>query len=132
MRIPNRSRLQELLHLTEIQADEVHSWMCVYNQMIDMLEEIPEATQKWINRCYNRPSDDEIILSCIAAIISNNSSYYLELCYPEEQDSWKSYKHGPTYVGFDMGDVYAITLICNTETGDFTLQSWANLLETLL
>ena len=81
-------------------------------------------TEVWISQCYNRPSDDELIMHAIDAVLENFGVEALG------SDLGGFYRHAPQYSYSNTGDSYAATVILDNETGRFIVSSWGDLVES--
>lgn len=80
-------------------------------------ESIPE-TQQWIDQCYNRPSDAELMMHAIDAVLENHG---VELLGSSDGNGEYAYSN--------PGDPYIGTIIQNWETGEFFVGCWSDLVE---
>ena len=82
-----------------------------------------DAVSDWVNRCYNRPSDDELVFEALNSVLG---------MYGEEaiEGRWVDRYHGEIQaVYLNTGDKYAMTLLLDHETGHVHLTSWRDWVE---
>lgn len=72
-----------------------------------------DATEQWVRQCYHRPSDAELIMHAIDAMLENHGVEYIN----------------ERYAYSNTGDSYAATIIYDNETGRYAVGSWGDLVE---
>ena len=82
-----------------------------------------DATAAWINECYNRPSDDELIMHAVNAVLDGHG---IETFGPE---LGSYYGYGQRYVYVNMGDVYNGTVIYDRENNRYRISTVGDIVE---
>jgi len=83
-----------------------------------------ESVQKWIRECYNRPSQDELIMEALNEVLDGCGPEAIE--GSEYVDSYHRY-FVASYV--NMGDTYAGTVILDHRSGRYLLGTWGGFVE---
>ena len=119
MNYPSVKTIESKLDLDRETAKKIRGLM---DGSID--PETVEHTEQWVRQCYNRPSEDELIMDAIDSVLFN--------CGVESlgDDLGSFYRYAPQYSLSNAGDTYATTVILNNETGRFSIGSWGDLVES--
>lgn len=80
---------------------------------------VPE-TQVWVDACYNRPDDTELMLHAADVLLGTHG---VESLGPVDTRS------GPPFAYLNTGDTYADTVVYNSETRRFMVCSWGDIAE---
>jgi len=83
-----------------------------------------EGTIRWLNSCYNWPSDDEIRMSMLNDLLGGFGVECID-----QQDDWLSYEDGPRWEYVNQGDTYALTIVRDNERGTYRVCSWGDIAE---
>ena len=82
-----------------------------------------ETVEAWVRRCYNRPSDAELIGKALNEILDGCGVEAIRGRYVD------SYHIDIQAVFIELGDSYDATLLLDHETGDWTVTSWGDWVE---
>jgi hypothetical protein len=80
--------------------------------------------ESWVRRCYNDPSDNELIME---SINEETGGFGVEAIRGRHVDNYH-YDIQATYV--NQGDTYDLTILLDHETGNFVLTSWGDWVES--
>lgn len=84
--------------------------------------EFYEAVRTWVNQCYNKPSEDELRMCAINAILEGYGVESLE-------GEWRNdYWANIVAVYVNMGDTYLPTIVQHRDQG-WLVSSWGDLVE---
>lgn len=119
-RAPSAKRLCAELHITPDQARRVRALI-----KGDLDPEKVDATATWIDQCYHRPSDSELVMHAIDASIETHGVEGLG----EIDSDWFGLYRIPKFEYCNTGDSYAATICRNNETGSYFICSWGDLAE---
>jgi hypothetical protein len=83
-----------------------------------------EAVSNWVGQCYHRPSDDELIMAALNAVIGGYGTEVVRGRYVDNyhQDIQASY--------INTGDTYSTTILLDHETGNYQVTTWGDWFET--
>jgi len=79
------------------------------------------ATKDWIDECFIRPFDDELIMHAIDAVLENFGIKSMG------ENLGSFYRFASQYSYSNPGDNYAGTVILDNETGRFIICGWADI-----
>ena len=82
-----------------------------------------QAVSKWVAQCYNKPSDDELIMEAINEIIDGFGTEAIRGRYID------SYHQDIQAAFVNMGDTYTTTILLDHETGRYQITSWGDWVE---
>ena len=82
--------------------------------------EIYQSVQDWLGQCYNRPSEDELIMTAANEIMDGSG---LEVIRGRSIDNY-SVDVQAVYV--NTGDTYSTTLLLDNETGRYQVTTWGD------
>ena len=119
MNYPSIKTLETRLNISRTDAKIVRGLM-----KGDIEPETIPSTNEWVNQCYNRPSQDELIMHAISCVLD---LYGVE-AMGESLGSY--YRHAPQYSYVNSGDTYACTVILNNESGRFIVSDIGTLIES--
>lgn len=91
----------------------------------DLDPEFIEATADWVRQCYHRPRHNELVMHAVNAVLDGHGVEAIRA-----EHAWVDSFHGDiiaTYVNF--GDTYCLTVVLDSETGEFILTSWGDFYE---
>lgn len=80
---------------------------------------VPE-TQGWVDACYNRPSDHELVLHACDVLLGTHG---VESLGPGDL------RYDPPFEYLNTGDSYALTIVYDTQDRRFFLSSWGDIAE---
>ena len=87
--------------------------------------ETVEAVDRWVRQCFNRPSDNELKMEALNAVLD---CYGVEALRNEDAD-WDSY-HGDIVATYlNTGDTYSTTVLLDRE-GEFHITSYGDWIES--
>ena len=82
-----------------------------------------DAVSDWVNRCYTRHSDDELVFRALNSVLGTFGVEAIE-------GRWVDRYHMEIQaVYLNTGDTYATTLLLDHETGNVHLTSWGDWVE---
>jgi len=119
MNYPSIKTLETRLNISRIDAKIVRGLM-----KGDIEPETIEDTDSWIRSCFNRPSQDELIMHAINSVLC---SFGVEVM---GHDLGGFYRHAPQYSYCNSGDTYTCTVILDNETGRFIVSDIGTLIES--
>lgn len=88
----------------------------------DIDPETITSVADWLAQCYNRPSDDELILCAIDSVLGTFGTEAI----------WDDDEMTPAYAYCNTGDGYNLTIMWKREewgTGRFIVAAWADIAE---
>lgn len=95
----------------------------ILNDTLDP-EDIP-AVAKWVRKCYHRPSEPELKLAALDAVLDG---FGVEAVRVEGE--WVSHYHGDLVASYvNQGDTYTETVVYDHEKDEFLVTSWGAWLE---
>ena len=129
MNYPSIKTLETRLNISRIDAKIVRGLM-----KGDIEPETIEDTDNWVRSCFNRPSEDELIMNAINNVLC---SFGVEAM---GHDIGGFYRHTgfglpvhhrvPQYSYCNSGDTYTCTVILDNETGRFIVSDIGTLIES--
>ena len=119
MRYPSIKTIETRLNLDRDTAKKVRG---LIDGSLDP-ETIPE-TARWIDKCYHRPSEDELIMHAVDVLLENFGVGSLG------ETARSRYRFAPQYSYSNTGETYAPTVILDNETGRFLITDIGYLVES--
>lgn len=87
-------------------------------------EDIP-AVAKWVAKCYHRPSEGELKMAALDAVLEGFGVEAIRV-----EGEWVSHYHGDLVASYvNQGDTYTETVVHDHETDEFHVTSWGDWLE---
>ena len=83
------------------------------------------SVQYWLDTCFHRPSHDEIVLYALNLLFETHGVEAINV-----PGYWVDNFHGDIVASYlNTGDTYGLTLVHESETGEFKLTSYGDWLE---
>jgi hypothetical protein len=95
----------------------------ILNDTLD--PETVEATEDWVRQCFHKPSDTELKMHALNALFDCHGVEAIRV-----DGAWvDSYHHDIVAAYLNTGDTYALTVVLDSETGEFLLTSYGDYME---
>lgn len=87
--------------------------------------ETVEATEDWIRQCFHRPRESELQMHALNTLFDLHGVEAIQA-----EGEWVDSYYGDIVATYlNTGDSYALTVVLDSDTGEFLLTSWGDYVE---